>query len=61
MVLGMSAAPQLMVANKGQEESLTYDIADVVQHLEFTVRSCTLGMDDSFRDPLAVKMREEID
>lgn len=40
---------------------MTYDIADVVQHLEFTVRSCTLGMDDSFRDPFAVEMREEID
>lgn len=38
-----------------------YEIANVVRNLEFTVGTSTLGVDDTFWDPLAVKVCQQID
>ena len=39
----------------------SYEIANVVRNLEFTIGTSTLGVDDTFRDPLAVKVCQQID
>ena len=39
----------------------SYEIANVVRHLEFTISTSTLGVDDTFWDPLAVKVCQQID
>lgn len=38
----------------------TYQVADIVRHLEFTVGSGTLGVDNTLGDPLAVEMSQKI-
>ena len=37
-----------------------YQITDVVRHLKFTIGASTLGMDNTFRDPLPVKVCQQI-
>lgn len=39
----------------------TYDIADVVCNLKLAIGASTFGVDHSFRDPLSVKVSEQVD
>jgi hypothetical protein len=42
------------------ERGVTYDVGDIMGHDEIAVRTCTFGMDDSFRNPLAVEVCEKV-
>lgn len=39
----------------------SYNVTDIIQHLEFSVCTSTLGVDDTLRDSLTIEMCEEID
>ena len=39
----------------------TYQVADIVGDLEFTVGSRALGMDNPLRDALAVEVSQKVD